>query len=230
MRIRPTFLLALALVATIGAAWPAEAAASGASVLVNRGRTDKPWVALTFDDGWTLEACTSIANILRAEHANGTFLVTGGHIASAPKQWKEALAGFPVANHSFSHPDFTKIRPVKVRWQIAHNEAVIEEALGRPMVKVLRPPFGAQNRTVLRIAGRLGYTRTVTWTMSAADTSAYSTVSTVYRNSVGGGPGAIILMHCGPPETIAALPSIIRSYKARGFRLVGLGQILGVGK
>ena len=47
------------------------------------------------------------------------------------------------------------------------------------MVKVLRPPYGASDQRVLRIAGELGYRYVLLWDVSAADTSPSATVSRV---------------------------------------------------
>jgi peptidoglycan/xylan/chitin deacetylase (PgdA/CDA1 family) len=41
------------------------------------------------------------------------------------------------------------------------------------------------------------------------------------------GRGGIVLMHCGPDATAAAVPAIIRWYQSRGYQLVGLGRLLG---
>ena len=53
-------------------------------------------------------------------------------------------------------------------------------------------------------------------------------MSGVIERATAGGSGAIILMHCGPSVTVRALPAIIRSYRQRGYQLVGLSTLLGM--
>jgi peptidoglycan/xylan/chitin deacetylase (PgdA/CDA1 family) len=205
------------------------AAAQGAARVVSHGSRSASLVALTFDDGWSLDRCRSIAGTLRARHAPATFFINGSHLAAAPRAWREVLDGFEVANHTYSHPWLTRIGDHRIRRQIARDEAVVEEILGRPMLKAIRPPYGAYDADVLRIAGRLGYSVLVTWDASAADTARNATVASVVRHATAGGNGSIVLLHCGPVPTPSALGAVIHDYRARGYRLVGLGELLGIG-
>jgi peptidoglycan/xylan/chitin deacetylase (PgdA/CDA1 family) len=199
--------------------------AASPSRVVRRGaRTDKV-VALTFDDGWNEDACRSIADTLRSHGVTGTFFVNGIHLRNAPARWRAILRGFPVANHTRTHRWLTRIEEDSIRRQIRLNEHDHQKALGRPLLKILRPPYGAYDERVLRVAGELGYDRTVLWDVSSGDTTRGATVGSVIRNASRGRNGSVVLMHCGPSVTPAALPAIIRSYRDRGFELVGLDRL-----
>jgi peptidoglycan/xylan/chitin deacetylase (PgdA/CDA1 family) len=219
--ILPTSLL-LGLLLVLGP-W-AEAQASS---VITHGPREQRWVALTFDDGWSADRCASIVRTLRAKRAPATFFINGAIIAGAPARWRAMLEGFSIANHTRTHPFLTQLGPGDIRTQIASNEAVIERALGRPMLKLLRPPYGAYDSQVVSIADSLGY-RTILWDTSGGDTTSGATTSSVIRNAVRGGSGAVVLLHCGPSVTPAAVGPIIDSYRARGYRLVDLGQMLGM--
>ncbi len=134
----------------------------------------------------------------------------------------------PVGNHTRSHHNLVYDSKLTIRKQIKQNETLHERVLGRPMTKVFRPPYGAYDRRVLRIAGKLGYKDVVLWTVSAADTSAAATVSSIIRRTTGARRGSIILMHCARSITADALPSIISHYKRRGIRMIGLDEMLGL--
>jgi peptidoglycan/xylan/chitin deacetylase (PgdA/CDA1 family) len=198
-----------------------------ASSVITHGSRGRPWVALTFDDGWSADRCASIARTLRARHATATFLINGAIIAGAPARWRSILDGFSIANHTRTHPFLTELGPGAIRSEIASNETVIERALGRPMLHLLRPPYGAYDSQVVSIADHLGY-RTILWDTSGEDTSSSATTSSVIHNAIQGGSGSIVLLHCGPAVTPAAVGPIIESYRARGYRLVDLGRMLGV--
>lgn len=220
-RPRVWLLLLVALVLAVGA--PAEAASS----VVRAGPGSVRQVALTFDDGWDVGACARIASMLRAHGAVGTFFINGLYVHGAPAAWRSALRGMDVGNHTRAHLDLTRLSSAAIRHQIASNEKVIEQILRRPMLKLLRPPYGAYDSRVQRIARSLGYRRIVLWDHDTLDWMSSVTVSGVIARATAGGNGSIVLMHCGPQVTVRALPAIIRSYQQRGYRLVGLGRLLG---
>jgi peptidoglycan/xylan/chitin deacetylase (PgdA/CDA1 family) len=196
--------------------------------LVYSARYPHGAIGLTFDDGWGEASCTHIARTLRANHVKATFFINGVHLKADPAFWRGVLRGMPVGNHTASHKDLTRQSSEVVRRQIARDEAIHEKILGRPMLKVLRPPYGAQDARVRRIASSLGYRYTVLWSRSAADTSSAATVSSIVRHTTGAGPGTIILMHCARSVTADALPIVIRHYKRRGIEMVGLDTLLNM--
>jgi peptidoglycan/xylan/chitin deacetylase (PgdA/CDA1 family) len=193
---------------------------------VSSGARSSRAVALTFDDGYDRAACGRIARTLRAHGARGTFFINGVNLRSSPGAWRRILRGQAVGNHTWSHADLTHQADAAVRAQILRNEAVHERILGRPMAKWLRPPYGAEDPRVRRIAGALGYRRTVLWSVDTGDWRSSATVRSIVDRATGAPAGSIILMHCGPEETPLALPAIIRHYQARGLELSGLASLL----
>jgi peptidoglycan/xylan/chitin deacetylase (PgdA/CDA1 family) len=145
-----------------------------------------------------------------------------------PERWRKILKGMPVGNHTRSHRNLVEASDLIVRKQIKQNEALHERILGRPMLKVFRPPYGAYDERVQRIAADLGYKQVVLWNLSAADTSPKATVETITRRLGNAKPGSIILMHCARDITAEALPQLIRRYQERGIDLVGLDELLGL--
>jgi peptidoglycan/xylan/chitin deacetylase (PgdA/CDA1 family) len=215
-----SLLLALLLVGLPDA----PAAASG---VITHGPQDHRWVALTFDDGWGVSACERISRTLRAKGATATFLINGSILRGSPSRWRAILRGFPLANHTRTHPWLTRLGSADIRAQIVTDAQAHQQVLGRPTLPLLRPPYGAYDSDVLRVAGGLGY-RTILWNTSGGDTAAGATTASVIRNATRGGSGAIVLLHCGPSMTPAAVGPIIDSYRARGYRLVGLDEMLGL--
>ncbi len=215
----------LAILAAFVLQLPAEAATTK---IVRSGPRSSGGVALTFDDGWGGAACESIAATLRRERVVGTFFINGVYLRSQPKRWRRILKDMPVASHTRSHPWLTRVSSEEIRRQLISNERVHEQLLGRPMLKVVRPPYGAYDSRVVRVARDLGYSHIVLWSRSAADTSAGASVRSIIRHATGGRKGDIVLMHCARDITAQALPAIIRHYKRRGIRLIGLDEMLGL--
>ncbi len=203
-----------------------EPGAPSAIPVVRKGGAATGAVALTFDDGYNSRACSLIADKLRQHGAVGTFFINGHWLARSPAKWRRILEGMEFGNHTRSHPDLrTRPHPVVVQ-QIRSNEYIHEQVLGRPMLKVLRPPYGSHSERIGRIAGQLGYEHIVMWNVDTADWRPTTRVNGVIRRATGAAPGSIILMHCGPGTTVKALPHIIRHYKRRGIELAGLSTVL----
>ena len=216
-------LVILAFIGVLLTAWPVEAAPAK---VVFSGPSSSNAVALTFDDGWGIVQCRRIGDTLRANKVKATFFINAIYLSKQPARWRSILRGMPVGNHTRSHLDLTELTAKTIAKEIRYNEALHEKILGRRMLKLLRPPYGAYNQRVRRVAGRLGYQRLIIWNRSAADTSSAATTRSIIRRTTGAAPGAIILMHCGSAATAAALPSIIRHYKRRGIRMTGLDTML----
>jgi peptidoglycan/xylan/chitin deacetylase (PgdA/CDA1 family) len=197
-----------------------------AARVVTSGRRSIGAVALTFDDGLKVGACRRISDILRKRKSIGTFFINGYHLQSQPRKWRRVLKGMPVGNHTRSHPNLTTQSDLVVSKQIRENEAIHEKVLRKPMVKMLRPPYGAYDSRTLRIAGALGYRRVVLWSVDTLDWRSTSSASEIASRAMGAPPGAVILMHCSRTATVKALPSIIRHYKRRGIQLAGLRKVL----
>lgn len=227
-RERPGATLLIALVLAVVLTLVELAPAVAGAHLVRSGPRSSGAVALTFDDGYGRSACARIAAILRARKAKGTFFINGIHLKRAPAQWRRILQGQPVGNHTRTHPWLTRLSDSRVRRQIQTNEWIHERILGRPMLKVLRPPYAAQDGRVRGIAGSLGYRRTVLWSRDTRDWSPSATVGSIVASATGAPPGSIILMHCARQMTVEALPAIIRHYRRRGIELRGLKAVLGL--
>ena len=55
-----------------------------------------------------------------------------------------------------------------------------------------------------------------------------ATVSRIIANASRGRNGSVVLMHCGPGVTPPAVGAIIDHYRASGYRLVTVGELLGM--
>jgi len=141
--------------------------------------------------------------------------------------WRTIAARFAIGNHTRTHPDLTTIPDSRVIYQITTDEQIVEAITGRPMLKVLRPPYGAVDAHVRRLAAGLGYDNIVLWDVDSMD-SADASVAGVERNAERATNGSIILMHCGPSTTPIALPAIIRNLQSRGLGFVTIPTLLGL--
>jgi peptidoglycan/xylan/chitin deacetylase (PgdA/CDA1 family) len=207
---------------------PQPPVASGGAPLSYHGSRSAPLIALTIDDCDSDAVVLSILSILQRERVNATFFPIGIEAASAPATWQRvAAAGFPIANHTWSHPNLTLLSYAQVVSQITLDDQRISAIIGGPLLPVLRPPGGNWNQTVLNAAAATGKRAVVLWDTSFGDTGR-GTVDQMIANGTRGTNGSIVLMHANRSISAQALPSVIAFYRNRGFVFVTVGQLLGI--
>ncbi|SHE88255.1 LysM peptidoglycan-binding domain-containing protein [Alkalibacter saccharofermentans] len=203
---------------------------SADSQLITKGSTTEKLVALTFDDGDDGKNINPILDILAKNNIKATFFVTGRAAEHHPDLIKKIdQQGHIIGNHSYSHPDFTKITAAKMTEELSKVDNLIKNITGKSTKPYFRPPFGAYNASVLKAVGAAGYTKTIYWTIDTIDWRGDSVtdITNRVRNNIK--PGAIVLMHTGSgaKNTVAALPGIISNLKSQGYKFVTLNQLLG---
>jgi peptidoglycan/xylan/chitin deacetylase (PgdA/CDA1 family) len=192
------------------------------------GSRAKRLVALTFDDGYNPTATLKILEVLQAEGVIATFFPYGWAVSSHPAVWRRvAQAGYPIANHTQSHRVLTRLSESQVIKELSDARRTVERITGRAMVPLVRPPGGAWNAVTARAAKAAGFQGIVLWDVDPQDWRGLSAATITARSTIGRN-GSIVLLHAGPAGTPAALRSIIRSYRSRGFRFVTVSQILGL--
>jgi peptidoglycan/xylan/chitin deacetylase (PgdA/CDA1 family) len=228
-RVGPRAVLLGCLILAASTAIPAGAAAAGPPArVVSHGSRSAKVVALTFDDGWNHAADASILATLVAEKVTATFFPYALTVRGNEAFWRKvARLGFPIGNHTFSHPYLTGLPTSTIGWELAAAQRLIEKATGVPMLRVFRPPYGAYDARVLAAAAGQGYGTALMWDTSAGDTTAWPSYWSVLRGATAGWNGSIVLFHAGPMVTANTLRDIIRNYKARGYGFVTIPQLLG---
>nr|WP_251047622.1 LysM peptidoglycan-binding domain-containing protein [Planococcus sp. ISL-110] len=202
---------------------------AASSTFVTKGNTTSKVVALTFDDGSDGTNINKILDILSANNVKATFFLTGSGAKNHPTWIKNISAkGHQLGNHSYSHPDFTKLTAAKIKSELDTTEATIKGLTGKTTKPIFRAPFGASNAAVLKAVGDAGYTHTIQWNIDTVDWKGVSSTQItdkVLNNIV---PGSIVLMHtgAGASGTPGALPSMISKLKAKGYKFVTVSELL----
>ncbi len=194
----------------------------GSAGLVRNGPRNRRVVALTFDDGPSAYTEGFLA-VLRDKHVPGTFFEVGQEMAGRTETMRRILReGGEIGNHTMHHGLYPGYP------DLAATDALIRAATNfEPCL--FRPPGGAVDSSVVAAAGEAGL-KTILWDVDPADWSTPGT-SAIYSRIVGAAqPGSIILMHDGGgnrSETLAALPSIIDTLRARGYGFDTVSKLLG---
>ncbi len=184
-------------------------------------------VALTFDDGYSAANTSLIFNILVREHVPATFFANGYVFSRGPKIWQAiAAAGYPVANHGYSHVDMTKLTDEAIAAELVNTHNAFERLTGTPMLRLYRPPYGTHNAATDRAVAAAGYPTIVLWNVTDGDTAQGITDADAVALALKGNNEAIVLLHAGPDITPRILPAIIAGYRARGFGFVTVPDLL----
>ncbi len=198
--------------------------------------TTRSVVALTFDGGASDAGVASILSTLDRYDATASFFVTGQFARSYPAAVRAmAAAGFPVGNHSNTHPYFTQLTREAIRLELARTEAAIWPLTGKTSMPYFRFPYGDRNAAVIDIVNGFGYVpfRWTVDTLGWKGTSGGITASMVCQRVLSTAkPGQIVLMHVGAnPDDgttldATALPCIIAGLRAKGYGFVAVDALL----
>ncbi|MFG1820491.1 polysaccharide deacetylase family protein [Kribbella sp. NPDC049174] len=177
------------------------------------------WVYLTFDDGPSPRYTAQVLKILQTYKVRATFFVIGQNVKHYPALTRRAdQRGHSVQSHTWSHPNLTKVNWSAFKYQIRTTDRYVRAQTGYTP-RCLRPPYGATNRLVARRAATLGKEIKL-WSVDPRDWTRPGSSVIARRVLAKVRPGSVILLHDGGgnrSQTVAALPTILRTLKARGY-------------
>ena len=182
-------------------------------------------VALTFDDG-PVTGTASLLDTLKAKGVHATYFTVGYNAAPHPGLLRRMVAeGHVIGNHTYSHQQLTRLSASAVSSEIARTNTLIEKATGITPT-LLRPPYGATNSTIKKVAGSLGMSQ-ILWNVDPLDWKDRNSALVTKRVLAAARPGSIILSHDIHPTTVKAYPAIIDGLRAKGFTIVTVPELLG---
>jgi peptidoglycan/xylan/chitin deacetylase (PgdA/CDA1 family) len=159
--------------------------------VVTSVKTNRPIVALTFDDGPHPESTPAVLAVLDKYGARATFFMIGELAEKHPQIVRDAAAaGHAIANHSWSHLSFPLLA-ANERYEQLHR---CDQALAPYGKKLFRPPycnqtFGSRWHTL-----RAGY-EVIAFSVHAEDWLARSSEWMVEKLAQEIRPGSIVILH-----------------------------------
>lgn len=170
-----------------------------------------PCVALTFDDGPDRIHTTSLLRVLKKHRAHASFFVIGNKVPGHEDIVRRIAAeGHDIGNHSWAHPNMTKLTVPQMDAEFNQTQAVVIAA-GVQAPHMFRPPYGKQNDIV---ASRIPVPR-ILWNVDPHDWAARAPDQIAADLLAAVRPGAIVVMHDTNDTTADALAieSLSKSYK-----------------
>ncbi|OOR09242.1 hypothetical protein BW897_28870 [Bacillus cereus] len=196
------------------------------SIFVATGNILHKKIALTFDAGGD-EDGAAILKVLKQYHTISTFFLTGQWVEKFPSIAQSIVTdGHEIGNHTYSHPDLTKLSHAEIIKEISLGEQIIKRELGVNTRPLFRQPFGYGNKEVLRATKFAGFNYSIHWSLDTLDWKQPSVEFIVQRILNNVRNGDIILMHLLGLQTGKALEIVIPELKSRGFQLVTVSDLL----
>jgi peptidoglycan/xylan/chitin deacetylase (PgdA/CDA1 family) len=200
---------------------------TGGRVVPRSGACPAGLVALTFDDGPRTGTTAALVHTLRDLRVPATFFMVGSRVQANPRLARlVAGAGLAVANHTWDHARLTRLPDPAVRRELRRTARALRAA-GVVPTGLARPPYGAVDPRVRADVRALGL-RTVLWSVDSRDWTGGTPAQITARVLAGVRPHApnVVLQHDGvdnSPNSVRAVPAIVRGLRARGFCLAPLG-------
>lgn len=189
--------------------------------------TERPRVALTFDDGPHPQHTPMLLDILAQARARATFYVIGNNVRRYPEIARRIVAeGHEIGNHTWTHPVLSRQGDSTVLREIDRTQEIIWQTVGAVPV-TMRPPYGAFTQRQMRMLSDARHLPTVIWSVDTNDWRRPGPAVVADRMVRGARPGSVILAHDIHGPTVRAIPAALQGLAARGFEAVTLSELLG---
>ena len=200
--------------------------------VISRGKTGKPWVSLTFDDGPSA-VTRGVLDLLDRHQVPATFFVSGVNASRYPDIMADIIArGHDVGNHSLNHFPFLMMKSRRFLYREIAGARDVLSSMGIDAM-AFRPPVGIINPKLFGILDTLDMF-CVTFSCRAVDFGNRRTENLAFRILKRVKADDIILMHDVPAHDVAneqkllqEIESVIAGIKNKGLKVVPLGDLIG---
>ncbi len=201
--------------------------------VINRGKTGKNLVALTFDDGPAQPVTRQILDLLDRYAVPATFFVTGLNAVRMPEIIKEIITrGHAIGNHSFHHDPFLMLRSSKVIYQEISNAQEVLQNIG-VYTLAFRPPVGIVNPKLAPLLEKLDM-YCITFSCRAVDAGNRRVKDLSRKILKKVKADDIILLHDVEPHReedsqilLKEIENLLSGLKAKGLKVVPLSTLIG---
>jgi cellulose synthase/poly-beta-1,6-N-acetylglucosamine synthase-like glycosyltransferase/peptidoglycan/xylan/chitin deacetylase (PgdA/CDA1 family)/spore germination protein YaaH len=204
-------------------------------------------VALSFDDGPDPTWTPKILKVLNQYHVKATFMVIGEEAVNNTGVIKQEYRdGMEIGNHTYTHPDISLISRREVELQLNLTERLFAAELGvdplyfRPPYSIDQNPDTNDEAAPAYFVQKMGYIivgdqiDTNDWNEHPHKSPQEITDSVLSQlqqmKTTRWMRGSIILMHDGGGNrsaTVAALPLLITTLRAKGYKFVQVSDLIG---
>ena len=193
------------------------------------GNPNEKVIYLTFDAGYENGCTGQILDALKKHSAPAAFFIVGNYLETSPDLVKRlAEEGHIVGNHTYHHPDMSKISTKEAfQKELSDLEVLYQQTTGQSMKPYYRPPQGKYSEENLKMARDLGYT-TFFWSLAYVDwlqdqqpskeEAFQKLLSRIH-------PGAVVLLHSTSSTNAAILDDLLTEWESMGYRFGSLDEL-----
>ncbi len=186
-------------------------------------------LALTLDDGVNSEVLQAYTQFAMDTGLRLTFFVNGVY-----KSWTDHVdllrpmvddGQIQLANHTWRHPNLTKLPLGQVAEEFRRNHDFLWKTYGVDVRPYFRPPYGAHNAHVDKVAGDLGYTVNTLWSGDLKDHLEIPEAEIVKMAQAWFHPQAIVIGHLNHMPVTHVYSQLVDIVRARNLRSVTLDDV-----
>lgn len=201
--------------------------------------TDRPIVALTFDDGPDPSSTPGVLDALDRAGARATFFMLVDRAVAYPDLVAAVVgAGHEIALHGLDHTRLTSLPAAEVYRRSREGRDRLSRLSGVP-VRLFRAPHGAQRITTVAAMRAAGLVP-VTWTVDGQDWADHSAEEVADRVGELAGAGAVVVLHDSlvltdddvPPPSASheeIVQAVIARLGERGLQSITVSELLRSG-
>lgn len=192
--------------------------------------TEEKVIYLTFDAGFENGNTASILDTLKAHHVPAAFFLVGNYLETSPDLVKRmADEGHIVGNHTYHHPDMSKIADQKsFEKELGQLETLYQQVTGQTMKKYYRPPQGKYSESNLQMAKDMGY-HTFFWSLAYVDwyQDKQPSKEEAFKKLLGRiHPGAVVLLHSTSSTNAQILDELLTKWEEMGYHFGTLDELV----
>jgi peptidoglycan/xylan/chitin deacetylase (PgdA/CDA1 family) len=186
-------------------------------------------LALTIDDGVSDEVVGAYAQLAADTGIRLTFFPNGCY-----RSWTDRAAVLrplvdsgqvALGNHTWSHPDLTTLADGDVAAEIARNRDFLQSTFGAGRTPFFRPPYGAHDERVDRIAADQGHPTVVMWNGTLGDDRLLSGEELLGFARQWFAAQSIVIGHANHPSVTTVYGQLLDLIAERGLHTVTLADV-----
>lgn len=201
-----------------------QATYTNAAAYVAQSMTEKPKIAITFDDGPSPVHTPRLLDGLKERGVRATFFLIGQNMekkggAQIVKRMHQE--GHLIGNHTYHHVEITRVGNDEAYREIKMTNEAIESITGEK-VEFMRPPFGLWQKELEQKVHVLP----VMWTIDPLDWATENVDEIVHKVVTEAKENDIILLHDCYDSSVKAALRIVDILMEKGFEFVTVDELL----
>lgn len=186
-------------------------------------------LAFTVDDGCSTADVAALGRFCADTGMRLTFFVNGINRSwtdnAALLQPMVASGQIQLGNHTWSHPDITRISPAALAEEITRNADFLRQTYGVDGAPYFRPPYGRHNAATDRVATEHGYSTITLWSAEIGDSRPIDETALIAHAHQSLQAQQIVLAHANLPPISHVLPQLADIIAGRGLHTVTLNDV-----